>query len=165
MMISATTFLVPLCIVSTTGVVSAQPFRLVNGKREEISKAMANKPNEEATFTAPRIRIPNASASVAAQQKSSEKSSTVLDQKLSPLDMVDLHRRFGPTDESLTKKEASFLEDTIRNAYEKIHKDRDSIAIDTKKKNNSLRGSHKSPFIPIDREVLKRYEQRIGNSF
>ena len=165
MKVSAITFLVPLCIMSTTGVVSAQPFRLVNGKGEDILKAIANKPNEEATIPASRIRIPNTSASVAAPEKASKtSSSTVLDQKLVSLDMVDLHRRFGPTDESLTKDETTFLEDTIQNAYEKIHKDRDDI-VRNAKNNNGLRGSQKSPFIPIDREVLKRYEQRIGNSF
>ncbi len=258
MKISSSTSLLVLFFLSSAGSASSQPFRLVNGKSDDILEAMSGEANEKATrASSPRIRIPSASASVAAPTfsidetfKTSNKSyeKPVSDHKPSHLDLIDFHRRFAPTDESLNEDEATMLEAYIREAYTKIHQDGsnpsevlplhrrtdaleetmrkafdkihpssssilrrfkdlenlsqdesnylattignafdkihrnrgstveavaksvvgDKVAKNVEKMGNDmggLRGSHKSPFIPIDREALKRFEQRTGKSF
>ncbi len=75
------------------------------------------------------------------------------------------------TVDNLSKHEANCLEETLRDALDKIHKDRKNTihsvipSVVATSHQPRLRGNQKSPFIPIDVDVMKRYNERNGKAF
>ena len=123
---------------------STRPFNLINKEGEDLLESIANEHKMDAAPPgAPRLHTPKASASV--QAPVLESNDTNQEQASSPLD-------------TLTNNGELSLETVLSNAFDKIHREKKITATPR------LRGSQKSPFIPIDVDVMKRYNERNGKA-
>ena len=178
MKLSSFATLCVLCLASTT-TVSARPVLL------DPAKYINKEDSEVDALPSLRIRNPYASASVAAPNFSSQEgvsdtqnndesdsATAVAEGKVHvPEVLAPFLHRFDPAEEPLSTTEASFLEATITDAFYRIHQDRGmgkdlggkpAANYDKGKDQGGrplLRGSHRSPPIPIDTKVLETIKQ------
>lgn len=127
---------------------STRPFKLINEEGEDLLESIANE-HKMGAFPpgAPRLHTPKASASV--QAPVFEPNDSKQEHELSPL-------------YALTNNGELSLETVLSDAFDKIHQKK---KITDTNHQPRLRGSQKSPFIPIDVDVMKRYNERNGKAF